>query len=470
MDKPGMENVRHLNNPLNRPNVFAAREGKAHHPPAFAHTSLGQPDMMRGARVRRHRPMVGATVIKCLAVAVVVLSSMAHSLPPELAMRLLKVSGGGLALGLIYQLTKRYSMPVEVKLYFAFLFWSLVSGMLVSTNLSLSVRVAWTVFQMGILFWAAAVAHQWQPDLRLVMTGIWASGVLYSLVAHASQAVGAISKETGGRMIVLGTNPNSAGQIFLFAIFAALYLWERTASRFVKLAMIGTIPVFSFFLLYTGSRKMLIGAILLIALWVLTMGKSGVGRGRKLFSKFLLVLAIAGAIAIAASLWEDSPMGRRFGTIESGFDGRASLYARSWALFLENPIAGVGLFNQTVVMYSQVHSDFMDVLVSTGLIGAVLYFSIYLVALRRAWKSGRFDRGLMRADRRYFWIYSAVIFWLMLGFSRYMDILHLAILGSFIGTFTPAGHPSCGPGGPQALPPSRISLCVEEPRREDCAR
>ncbi len=421
-------------------------------------------DYKSSRSITKARPAIGAIFLQCLVIIIAVTSSISDSIAPELARYLLKSFGGMLAIGLAYQFVKRRLMPDEVKLYFAFLIWAVASAMVSSEDMSLTLKIAFIVFQMGILLWATTVSHQMRPDLRLVMMGIWGIGVLYSFVAYYGQAISNISTEAGGRMEVMNANPNNVGQIFLFAMFAAFYLWERITRLFFRLMMIGSVPVFVGFLLYTGSRKMLVGTLIFFVVWTLTIFRGDTAKGEGRAAKVVLLLAIVGVAVLAFKMWQYSPMSDRYDRMsdkkDTSIETRRILYARGWALFLENPIAGVGLMNQKLKMSHEAHSDFIDVLCSTGIIGAVLYFSIYVVAFRRIRKLNVSTNDVSKIDRRYFIIYLVIIVWLMFGFSRYMDLLHLVVFGSFIGVLAQPRDrvhvlmPAYGGGKAGAVPPN----------------
>ena len=368
-------------------------------------------------------------LLKILAIVIAALSTAASAFPPALVSLLLKVFGAGLVLGLGYLLSKRRVMPGEVRLYFSFLAWGAVISLLVAVDTAASLQMAWKIFQSGLLFWAVAVAHERHPDLRITMAGIWLIGVLYIYVAHSHQAI-ALLDETGGRMTVMGENSNTGGQVFVFAILAALYLSERAASWRTKLPLVGSIPVLAYFLLFTGSRKMLIATVLVATLWGLTMAK-----GRNSLAKVVLLLALALTGYVIVDLWAETPMGRRYEYADKDLEGRSNLYSDGWTLVKEHP-EGIGLANQSRYMnIGEVHTEFLDVWLTTGAVGAALYFSIYLLTLRRVVRSRDVNMGFSILDRRFFWIYMALIFWLMFGYSRFKDPLHMVVFGSFVGVF-----------------------------------
>jgi O-antigen ligase len=92
--------------------------------------------------------------------------------------------------------------------------------------------------------------------------------------------------------------------------------------------------------------------------------------------------------------------------------GRIWLYQRAMEVALENPLIGIGLDNfrdQTGTQIGQrigtyTHSNYMEVLVSTGLVGFLIYFSIYWLWLRKLIRC----RGLVH-DQNHFAAYLRVV-------------------------------------------------------------
>jgi O-antigen ligase len=132
-------------------------------------------------------------------------------------------------------------------------------------------------------------------------------------------------------------------------------------------------------------------------------------------------------------------MGRALET--RGFEeDRLLLYRRGLELFLQNPLTGVGLDNYNVAagLGSDSHSEYLDVLVGTGVVGAVLYFSIYVLLWRRL---GKIARARPAPEIHYqVGVYRAIVItWLLLGLGtpHYLDpygwILIAAMIGSSSG-------------------------------------
>ena len=99
------------------------------------------------------------------------------------------------------------------------------------------------------------------------------------------------------------------------------------------------------------------------------------------------VIVVAAAIVATYFLYDfvvhHTYLGERFQTTinEGGDVQRFGMYTRGIELFLENPVAGIGFgqFQEVSGFEEYSHSDYIEVLSSTGIVGFVLYFSIFLV-------------------------------------------------------------------------------------------
>jgi len=393
-----------------------------------------------GQSMQRRPALTPATVSKLIALSLLLLAASGSALSQDFLPAALKALGGVLVAFIVYDLAKSGRVATEVKLYFAFVLWAALSAVVVAADVDLALRHAWTVLQTGVLFWAVAAAHRRQPDLRLVMSGLWAIGLFFALLAWVDADVLATIRDEGGRMSVTGENPNFTGQVFVFAVLGALYLGERAVRWSSTLLALVPIPMFVFMLLFTGSRKMSVAVVIVVAVWLLASERVGLAGGRRALLRVLLILAIATAGVVASYAWDGSAMAERWRAVEetggqAGLATRERLTEQGLRLFLEYPLAGVGFQNQMLTMGAVAHSDFVDVLASTGLIGALLYFSIYVAAFRRARRVSRGTSGIERLDWGAFLTFTALLLWLMVGFSRYTDFYNIVVLGAFVGTF-----------------------------------
>jgi len=149
---------------------------------------------------------------------------------------------------------------------------------------------------------------------------------------------------------------------------------------------------------------------------------------------------VAAALVFAGRyIMESTPVGGRFRAASRDphvSEGRYELYREGWKMFQRAPFQGVGLGNFVVHSgyRAYAHSDAMETLATTGLVGFVVYFSIYLVLWRRL---RRVLQARPDATSRYMaGLYQAVIVTSLiqgLGTPHFLDPAYLCILGAMVG-------------------------------------
>lgn len=200
-------------------------------------------------------------------------------------------------------------------------------------------------------------------------------------------------------------NPNLlAGYIlpalaFLFYFFA-LNLTNKNKKRAIIFA--GLIFLNLSALIYTGCRGAYLGIIAFFALcggWGVYYINSRYGGFSRLKKRWKNAI-IAAAVAFCAFLFTNPAILKRIFSIfafrtDSSISFRMNVYKSSWAMFLDNPIFGIGLGNQN---FREIYGLYMltgfdalgtysvplEIAVETGLLGLISFFAILFIAFYRA--------------------------------------------------------------------------------------
>jgi len=349
--------------------------------------------------------------------------------------------GGVLALlALSSWLRRRDRIPAEVVLFGAFIAWAVLTGFLFAGNPDLALAYGRLMSQELVLAFALAayVRERGRPSVAFLLLLVAPLGLYWYARAQGQL----VTAQAGGRgdswrLASFMGNPNAAATLCLYGLFAVAYfLWSRRKPGLVLWPLL-VLPFIAIQLVLSGSRKNLLSFGIFVLMWAfLTYGRAKASRVRMV----LLLLVIATALyAGGRFVMENTHAGDRFRKAASDprlDTGRYALYLEGWAMFLQAPVQGVGLgnfvANSSTGLYA--HSDVMEVLATTGLVGFVLYFSIYLVLwlrLRRVLKKRKDATSRYMAG-----LYQAMIITLMvlgLGSPRFIDPLHMYILGLMIG-------------------------------------
>lgn len=293
-----------------------------------------------------------------------------------------------------YKINELFKIPIELKLLLCWLIWSLITGLFVSENYELffsNFKTASTLIFTCVIIY---IALKMDPKaINYVMIGLIISGVLQIMVIKFGlQPEEHIGKE---REYGLSGNPNSLGLKMVYASFALLYLIMISEKRKIFYWILTFIGFYLFFevILISGSRKSALSFAILLAfgLSIFILNRYKKINLFKLFVS-ILFLAVIGYF-LTPSLIEGTVLGDRFQTLdESGgveSDIRYSMYQFGLELFYDNPIFGIGLNNYRVHFYSgqYSHSDYIESLASTGIVGFVLYQLGYFLLMFKALRS-----------------------------------------------------------------------------------
>jgi O-antigen ligase len=184
----------------------------------------------------------------------------------------------------------------------------------------------------------------------------------------------------------LTTNANALAYHALFVMIAVFYFWRKKGSLFLipfQYAFIGTSILA---VIYSASRKGIIGVLVFILLWFWFC------HGKMLIKKPLITFLIFVVISIsvyftAEYILSSTYLGRRFKVqeVERGSESRLQMYKDGMTMLKSSPIWGIGLNNYKLLSMSRTysHSDYVEVLANTGIVGFILYFSIYAILWRR---------------------------------------------------------------------------------------
>jgi len=357
------------------------------------------------------------------------------------------VRGFGVILALAYlayAIRHRVLPNAEMILFILWLMWALLG---VFTAVS------------GLLFW-----WEWSRGFQIWIMLCIISGLTFSrrllyynlawflagaaVVGGYSYITGDYSRAaTGGdveRVAGLTLNANEFGWVMLLATVAMAYIWmSPSRSRALKYVLLGVgMGLAAVASILSGSRKAILGLGLFYVGWTWfcyrreILKRPGVLAG-------VAVLAI-GAVAVVIFA-RHMPVAQRFleswqvlagERVGGGGSNRLDLYREAWRLFVAHPVMGVGLdqFRVYSIYHSVAHAEYAEVAADTGLVGFVLYFSIFVAMW---WRAGKIRRsitdpfvvkvaGLVRAML-------IVILVLDLGRYNYGDKPAWIILASFTG-------------------------------------
>lgn len=334
---------------------------------------------------------------------------------------------------------KRLFLPLEISLYGIFITWGIITGLFVAINQNLLLDKARLLVQLWPLVLAIASIVFWQGKPGFVFLSIIFPAVIivvYMVITGDYKVM--FIQESTSRAASFLPNPNWLGFISFLGIVGLLYFWKKSPSRKMnKIFIVALLFLLTFGIIVSGSRKAFITLLIFIFAWLWFSYREIFFQN--IFSFLFLVLVLVGIFFFINYIYTETAMGARLQ--ESVFNPesnikRLTLYQEGLIIFPNNPILGVGLANfQAYSRYNSFsHSDYIEILVDTGIIGFILYFSIFPILLIKINKLKRIISNQL-INYRLGLFQAFLISILIIGFTRtsYDDINTWVVLAAIIG-------------------------------------
>lgn len=310
----------------------------------------------------------------------------------------------GIAMGcvmLLFWTNKNVLMKIQTKeliLWMLFLMWALGTGLLVSVNHSAMFNMFFYLVQLSALIvgiMTLVVLYDSINNFLYLNIALFLIFYLYLVVTGQTDAVYYMGAQETMKMGDL-LNPNTIGFMILGAFMSAIVLNKKGKGKWpILLLKIAFLAFSCYMILQTGSRKTAMALLLFVIVWYLLCVAPRFGRLTSAKGMTALLLAAAGLgllwYVIIPFALENTYLGMRYEKLLTGNDEsaivREIMYQEAWECFQESPIMGIGLdqFRYHSITGKYAHSNYAEVLADTGLIGFLLFFSIYYILGRKLW-------------------------------------------------------------------------------------
>lgn len=297
-----------------------------------------------------------------------------------------------LTIGVLAYIVSSKYMKKSVGVYavwaVAFFGYSFISGLwaLEPGNIFDTSKTLFLVFAVNILL---SYVIETREDVKNILLANFLALVLYLVYIILRVDITQLGEDRLG-VGMLGSmwNANDVGLKLCVGFGLALYFGFERKEIALRVCFWVIGLLFAVISLYTGSRKVFLMLIGVMALFMF------------LFSRHKITALIVVAVSIVAfyfAIMKIEPLynvlGERIenmlegifgeGTTEGSFNLRAEMIKLGWEAFLDRPIFGYGL-NNFRTLYEQAtgwntysHNNFIEILVNGGLVGFILYYFIY---------------------------------------------------------------------------------------------
>ena len=282
----------------------------------------------------------------------------------------------------LYFLYHRLSLQPEVIVYFIWFLWCLPGALIAGNKAAYFIELL-TLIQIGIMLFLVAGITALRREISTVMAAIAISGII-TLVSSLITGEFQLAAQIGSKARAEGFtgNANQYAYQLTVIIFSVFYFFRNNLTKKVWLSIIlSVIFILSIIgVIFSGSRDGLISVLVFIFLWWLFCKAKRLPKNP--IKLYIIVLILLSVIYYSTNyIMSNTFIGKRISTVEdSSTKTRFEMYQIAFDLIIKNPVAGVGLDNfreYTTGLYS--HSDYLEVVTNTGIVGFILYFSIYII-------------------------------------------------------------------------------------------
>lgn len=285
--------------------------------------------------------------------------------------------------------------PIELKLLNLWILLAFFSGYFIAIDHNNFLNgISNVFFYIIIANFIALILLERTELINTIIVGIILAGIINLISVHLGYGEDYI--ERTGRAIGLTSNPNSLGLRMVYASAALLFIFilKKTKLKYLILTLILLIAFLQIILL-SGSRKSLLTIIFFILgalLLYFTRNNQRIKIKTVFFSILFLVFLASITYFILPIILDGSVVGDRIemGNERGGIEGdiRYEMYLYGIELMSKNPFLGVGMNNFRNYFWTgqYSHSDYIESITSTGLIGFLLYQSVYLIIIARGIK------------------------------------------------------------------------------------
>ncbi len=333
------------------------------------------------------------------------------------------------------------------------LLWILIAmvSMLFAIEPELSLSRIYTVIQVIPISFMLFSIIVWRDSTK----PIWLAAILTTILVSILALKNPLAYSDYGRLRGTFNNANLFGMVLLVSVGGLLYFFSIYKSKLVKLLIIPVMIFLFYMITESGSRKALVMVIMVLGLYSYfifreTAKKSIVGA---MAIGVLSVSGLIGGIIYVQQSTHYDRIQRIITAIEkddiskAGVSerGRLQLYAKGFEVVQRNPGIGVGLDNFRVLSgggfgvkvgtYS--HSNIIELMVGTGIIGFLLYYSMYVIIAMRLI---RLRKRNLTDDERFHYLLIVTMFTTYVIYDFAMVSYHEKVSWLFLATYIAAVH------------------------------
>lgn len=303
---------------------------------------------------------------------------------------------------------RRFEPSKERILLGAFVAWALLTGAVLAQPLghyaTFAERLLQSFVVLNVVASLTSREHTALSTMRAIVLVALASSV-YGVVSgefqNALQGASIRGRNVGVRAEGLFSNPNTLAVFNTWAL-GGIALWYRRVSTLrARTLLLLIVPLLLAGVVLSASRKGVVLPVLFLVAWLYLCH----GRTKRQRMQALVILVASTAVLSLSSqrLLEGTYAGVRLSEAVDPNDkdpsttARLEQYKKGIDHLISDPLFGIGLGQWAVHSFlAYAHAEYVEIAGTTGVPGALLYFTCHVVAARRTLRIYRTTRSAWR--------------------------------------------------------------------------
>ncbi len=249
---------------------------------------------------------------------------------------------------------------------------------------------------MLIVAFVVILVVECEDDIKFLLKAFVVSALvqfIYMLSIYGVDIISVIvESENSIRVGDEVSNSNSVGISFAIGYIISLYfLLNEKMLNYKKLFYIAIVIITFTFGLLSASRKVLL-LLLLGTFAIVSLKSSGKNAIKSVFGVLFAAVIVFALYSLISYNSLFSTASDRFMSLIDGLRGtgeldqsaetRFEMIEIGWKVFKENPLVGKGLYTSYNYFNTYSHNNFIEILMNTGIVGFVIFYFPYLIALK----------------------------------------------------------------------------------------
>lgn len=333
----------------------------------------------------------------------------------------------------------------EIILWILFLMWATLTGTFIAKNITSFANMMFYLAQLTIVIMAAILISVLYGSVNRVLYVVFLVPmvfIIYLFATGQSHYILSLTKGYGSNYLGTILNANTIAFWNVSGIIAYFLFRPSLSKKSTKLFCFSAALLYSYMIVQSGSRKTFLAAILFIALAYLFQ-RVFIKKNSTLKVASIIVFLIGAYIFsdyILPGILADTYLGQRLlnFTQDQSNEKRIEMILEAMKYLGQSPLWGIGVnqFQHYTIYGYYTHCDIAEVLCSTGLVGGLLYISIYGFCYRKLFKLWKIYKNSNNAAYCQAGIMLAgltTMLFISIGSVAFESMSHWLMIAAFIG-------------------------------------